>query len=130
MKNLAKIVLTASALAMGVGGVVAPAFAQRSAEYSAARSAGQIGEKMDGYLAIVGPETADLRRIVDDINIKRRAVYSERAQAAGATIEQYALASGCQLIAKTAAGEKYQAPDGSWQTRGEDPPVRDSRCAA
>ena len=27
-------------------------------------------------------------------------------------------------------GEKYQAPDGSWQTRTSAPPQRDSRCPA
>ena len=35
---------------------------------------------------------------------------------------------GSQLISHTSAGEKYQAPDGSWQTRGANPPMRDPRC--
>ncbi len=129
MNGFAKIMIAGAAAAMAAGGIVAPASAQRSPEYAAARANGQVGERVDGYLGIVGQETPALRRIVDDINIKRRAVYSERAQAAGATIEQYAIASGCQLIAKTKPGEKYQAPDGTWQTRGAGEPIRDSRCA-
>jgi uncharacterized protein len=110
--------------------VATPAFAQRDPAYDAARSAGQVGEKMDGYLGIVGASNASLQRIVDDINIKRRAVYAEKARAANATLEEYALTAGCLAIARTAPGEKYQAPDGSWQTRTSAPPMRDSRCPA
>ena len=83
---------------------------------------------MDGYLGIVVAETPALRRIVNDINIKRRAVYSERAKATNATIEEYAFTAGCQAILATVSGEKYQAPDGSWQTRGANAPLRDPRC--
>ena len=123
-----KAALAGSALAVALGGVAAPAYAQRDPAYATARSSGQVGEKMDGYLGIVGSETVELRRIVNDINIKRRAVYSERAQATNATLEEYALTAGCQAILATKPGEKYQAPDGSWQTRTGAAPMRDSRC--
>ena len=123
-----KAALAGSALAVALGSVAAPAYAQRDPAYAAARSSGQVGEKMDGYLGIVGSETVELRRIVNDINIKRRAVYSERAQATNATLEEYALTAGCQAILATKPGEKYQAPDGSWQTRTGAVPMRDSRC--
>ena len=127
-KGLTKAALTGAVFALALGGIAAPAHAQRDPAYAAARAAGQVGEKMDGYLGIVGAETAELRRLVNDINIKRRAVYSERAQATNATIEEYALTAGCQAILATTPGEKYQAPDGSWQTRTSAPPMRDSRC--
>ncbi|MFK4002434.1 YdbL family protein [Qipengyuania sp. NPDC077563] len=123
-----KAALAGSAFAVALGGVAAPAYAQRDPAYAAARSSGQVGEKMDGYLGIVGSESVELRRIVNDINIKRRAVYSERAQATNATLEEYALTAGCQAILATKPGEKYQAPDGSWQTRTNAAPMRDSRC--
>ena len=110
--------------------LASPALAQRDPAYEAARSSGQVGEKMDGYLGIVGASTASLQRLVDDINIKRRAVYADKARAANATLEEYALTAGCLAIARTAPGEKYQAPDGSWQTRTSAPPARDSRCPA
>ena len=127
-KRFSRAVLAGTAFAVALGGIAAPAFAQRDPAYAAARSAGQVGEKMDGYLGIVGTETPELRRIVNDINIKRRAVYAERAQANNATLEEYALTAGCQAILATTPGEKYQAPDGSWQTRTSAPPLRDSRC--
>lgn len=110
--------------------LASPALAQRDPAYEAARSSGQVGEKMDGYLGIVGASTASLQRLVDDINIKRRAVYADKARAANATLEEYALTAGCLAIARTTPGEKYQAPDGSWQTRTSAPPARDSRCPA
>lgn len=124
-----RITMAASAVAAGLL-LAVPALAQRDPAYDAARSAGLVGEKMDGYLGIVGSSTSELQRIVNDINIKRRAVYAEKARAANATLEEYALTAGCLAIARTAPGEKYQAPDGSWQTRTSAPPMRDSRCPA
>ncbi|MGE8132860.1 YdbL family protein [Novosphingobium subterraneum] len=124
-KPLAMIAATGLVL----GTIAVPAFAQsRDPAYAAARSAGQVGEKMDGYLGYVTPPSPALRAVVEDINIKRKAVYAEKAQANKATVEEYALTSGCLLIAQTKPGEKYQAPDGSWQTRGAGAPLRDSRC--
>lgn len=104
------------------------AWAQRDPAYEAARAGGQVGEKMDGYLGIVGASTPELQRLVNDINIKRRAVYAQKAQANSVTIEEYAFTSGCGAIARTQSGEKYQAPDGSWRTRGAEAPQRDARC--
>ena len=124
--NRATLALSAAALAFT--GIAAPAFAQRDPAYEAARSQGRVGEKMDGYLGIVGATDGTLRKLVDDINIKRRAVYADKAQAASATLEEYAFTAGCLAIARTAPGEKYQAPDGSWQTRGAGAPQRDPRC--
>jgi len=106
----------------------APALAQRDPAYQAARSAGQVGEKPDGYLGVVGGQPAAVQSMVSDLNIRRRENYAQKAQEQGVTLQEYAITQGCILIARTQAGEKYQAPDGSWQTRGSGPPVRDSRC--
>lgn len=111
-----------------IAGLAGVANAQRDPAYAAARASGTVGEKADGYLALTGAGSADLRRLVNDINIKRRAVYADKAQAANATIEEYAFTAGCLLIARTKPGEKYEAPNGSWQTRSSAPPLRDSRC--
>lgn len=124
-----KSILTRTALATAaVGLLVAPAYAQRDPAYAAARADGKVGEKMDGYLGIVGSATPDLSAMVDDINIRRRAVYAERAQSEGATLEEYAFTAGCLAISRTTAGEMYQAPNGSWKQRTSAPPERDPRC--
>ncbi|WP_183929558.1 YdbL family protein [Sphingomonas sp. BK345] len=114
--------------AVTLAGLSTAALAQRDPAYAAARAAGQVGEQPDGYLGVVGGGSAELRALVSNINIQRKAAYTQKAQASGATVEQLAFTSGCNLIAQTQAGEKYKAPDGSWQTRGAGAPQRDSRC--
>jgi uncharacterized protein YdbL (DUF1318 family) len=121
-----KIGLIAAAAALAL--VAAPAFAQRDPAYAAARASGQIGEKMDGYLGFVGTPSPALRALVEDLTIKRRANYAGRAQAAKATLEEYAFTQGCLLISRTVPGEKYQTPDGKWETRTSAAPIRDPRC--
>lgn len=118
------LVAGAAALALGV----AAGAADRDPAYAAARAAKKVGEQVDGYLGIAGEATADLRRLVEDINIKRKAVYAERAKEQHATIEDYAFTSGCVLITQTKPNEVYQAPDGTWKTRTTAPPIRDPRC--
>jgi uncharacterized protein YdbL (DUF1318 family) len=120
--------LALSAAALALTGLAAPALAQRDPAYEAARQSGKVGEKPDGYLGIVGAGDAALQKLVNDINIKRRALYAQKAQAANATLEAYAMTSGCLAIARTAPGEKYQTPDGKWETRTSSPPIRDPRC--
>ena len=120
-----------------VGGLVlaglalsAPALAQRDPAYQAARAAGQVGEKPDGYLGVVGAQPAGVESLASDINIRRRENYAQKAQEQGATLQEYAVTQGCILIGRTQPGEKYQAPDGSWQTRGAGAPQLHSRCPA
>ena len=128
--NRRTVATMAVVLVAGVAtlGLATAARAQRDPAYAAARSAGQVGEQPDGYLGVVGGGSAELRALVSSINIQRKAAYTQRAQASGATVEQLAFTSGCNLIAKTAPGEKYRTPAGEWQTRGSGAPVRDSRC--
>ena len=121
------ILTTAAAIGLVTLGATA-AFAQRDPAYAAARSAGQIGEQPDGYIGVVGAATPALRALVGDINIKRKAAYTQKASASDATVEQMAFTSGCNLIASTSAGEKYQTPSGVWKTRTAAAPERDSRC--
>lgn len=119
------ILLAASLALIGLSG---PAMAQRDPAYAAARAAGQIGEQPDGYLGIVGAASPSLRALVNNINIQRKAKYTQSAQQSGATVEQMAFTSGCNLIEQTEPGEKYRAPDGVWKTRTAAAPERDSRC--
>jgi uncharacterized protein len=109
-------------------GLAAPALADRDPEYARARAAGEIGEQPDGYLGIVVAPTGDLKKLVDDINIKRRALYQAKATENKVTLEAYALTSGCQAITRTQPGEKYRTPDGRWKTRTAEPAERDPRC--
>jgi len=123
-----RTLIAATAIALAVGGAAGTAWAERDPAYAAARSAGQVGEKTDGYLGLVGVGNQALKDMVDDLNIKRKAVYAEKAKVQHATLEEYAFTSGCLLISQTQPGEKYQGPDGSWKTRTAAAPERDPRC--
>ena len=127
-RTLVRTLLGSLALA-GVA-LSAPALAQRDPAYQAARAAGQLGEKTDGYLGVVGSQPAAVESLANDINIRRRENYAQKAQEQGVTLQEYAITQGCILIARTQPGEKYQAPDGSWQTRGGGAPQLHSRCPA
>lgn len=132
MRSVTRSILRRSGLVLAAAGaaglLAAPAMAQRDPAYAAAKAGGEVGERIDGYLGVVGGGSAALRAMVDEINIKRKAVYAAKAQENHATVEEYAFTSGCLLIAQTRPGEKYQAPGGAWETRGSGAPARDSRC--
>ena len=125
---MTKKTMLMAAAALALTGFSAAAWAQRDPAYAAARAAGQVGEQPDGYLGVVGAGSADLRALVNAINIQRKSAYTQKAQASGATVEQLAFTSGCNLIQQTSAGEKYRTPDGAWATRGAGAPTRDPRC--
>ena len=116
------------AAAVALGGLSVAASAQRDPAYAAARAGGEVGEQPDGYLGLVGAASGDLRALVNNINIQRKSAYTQKAQASGATVEQLAFTSGCNLILQTNPGEKYKTPGGVWKTRTAAAPDRDSRC--
>lgn len=113
--------------AMGI--VASAAYAQgRDPAYQAARDSGIVGEKTDGYLGAIGNPSSDIADLVSKNFILRRQVYTKTAEAQGITVERAAFFGGCKNIQRTVAGEKYQAPDGSWKTRGNGPPELDPSC--
>ena len=129
LTRISRMALVALAGTCALATLVPPAMSEgRDPAYATARAHGEVGEKMDGYLGLIGPGNATLKRLVDDLNLRRKAVYTEHAQAQHATVEDYAFTSGCHLIEATVPGEKYQAPDGVWHERTSAPPLRDVRC--
>ena len=123
--NVFRICMAMGATALAFGGLSGGAFAQ---DFAAAKAQGLLGEKMDGYVAVIGSGSAELRNLANDTNIKRKAVYAEQAKAERATVEEYAFTSGCLLISQTKPGMKYEAPGGAWETRGTGAAKRDPRC--
>ena len=94
------------------------------------RASGVVGEQADGYLGLVGSASADVRAQMDSVNIQRRARYTELATQRGATIEEVAAATACQLFAtRVGPGQYYRLPDGVWRQRnGNEPVPRPSHC--
>jgi uncharacterized protein YdbL (DUF1318 family) len=81
----------------------------------AAKLAGQVGERPDGYLGLVSPSApAAVKQLVDDVNAKRRAKYAEIAQQNGTAVEAVASLAGAKLIERTQAGQYVMGADGRW----------------
>jgi uncharacterized protein len=104
----------------------APATAQTPA-VNAARAAGIVGERYDGYLGVTTPPSAAVRSQVATINIRRRALYSRLAASKGVSPQDVGITAGCQLLARVAVGEVYLLSDGAWRRRlaGQAAPVPD-----
>ncbi|NNM75474.1 DUF1318 domain-containing protein [Sphingomonas sp. ID1715] len=125
MTKRSKILIGLGAVALlGLGGV---ALAQGGA-VSAAVAAGQVGERADGYLGIRGSVGADVRAEVEQINIKRRALYTQRATDRGVAVEAIAAATACQALQRVGVGQAYNL-GGGWAVRGAgDPAPKPGNC--
>jgi len=94
----------------------APASAQTPA-VDAARGAGVIGERYDGYIGVAGPTSRAVRSQVARVNIQRRSLYSRLAASKGASPQDVGITAGCQLLARVGVGEAYMWADGAWRRR-------------
>ena len=82
------------------------------------RASGAVGEQADGYLGIVGEAPVGIRDQVAAINIKRRAFYTDIARNRGATVQEVAVKTACELFEnKVQPGQHYRLPDGVWRKR-------------
>ena len=113
--------LLLAALALAV-----PAVAQTPA-VDAARAAGVVGERYDGYVGISGAASGAVRSQVATINIRRRSLYSNLAARRGASPQEVGITAGCQLLARVGVGEAYMLSDGAWRRRapGQAAPIPD-----
>jgi len=112
MTKLLLFIMGAFMLAAG------PANAQESAAVTEARRAGLIGERFDGYLGFVARPGESLRRQVNGINIRRRALYSSLARRKGVTTEEVGITATCTLFMRIPVGGYYLTSDRGWLRRG------------
>ena len=108
-----RILLVLSALASLAVPAAAPA--QDPATILAAKRAGQIGERYDGYLGYVITPSSALRRQVDAVNIRRRSLYSNLAASKGVSPEEVGITAACSLLRHIGIGEYYLQGQGDWQ---------------
>lgn len=104
--------------AVAVSAMSQKAIAQ-DAQIEDAKSAGVIGERIDGYLGIVndGAVDASLQRRVNEINARRRAAYDQLAEDTGTTTAQVARITGEKQIERTQPGHWYLNEQGVWVQR-------------
>lgn len=108
--------------ALVLGGVAAaallpgrPAFAMSLEE---AKKAGVVGERPDGYLGVVAPNAdPGVVKLVEDINLQRKAKYRSIATQNGITLPQVEAIAGKRLIDRAERGEFVLTPNGAWSRR-------------
>ncbi len=102
-----------------------PAAAQNSPMIRAAKAAGQVGERYDGFLGYASYLSAAARREVEAVNIRRRTHYSNLAAAKGVSPQDVGVTAGCVTLASVQVGEAYLLADNVWRRRtaGQGPPV-------
>jgi len=119
------------AAALGIAMVAgSAAYAVQGDSAGQLRASGLVGEQADGYLGLVGSAPSDVRAQMDQVNIQRRAAYTQLATQRNATIEEVAAATACQIFAgRVGPGQHYRLPDGIWRRRnGSEPVPRPSHC--
>lgn len=84
-------------------------------QVKAAITQGVVGERADGYLGLVtGTAEPAVQRKVNEINVKRRALYERLARETGTTLEEVGYVTGEKQIAKTPSGAFYMNSSGDW----------------
>jgi uncharacterized protein YdbL (DUF1318 family) len=92
---------------------VTPAWAM---DLHSARADGTLGEKTDGYVAVL-KKSPEAQALADEVNAKRKAAYAKISAANNQPVEIVAKLAAPQIVAKLEAGDHYQAADGSWKTK-------------
>jgi uncharacterized protein YdbL (DUF1318 family) len=103
--------------------MAAPAVAQGNPTISAAKQAGQVGERFDGFLGVAAAAPTAVRREVDAVNIRRRAHYYNLAASKSVRPQDVGITAGCLTLASVNVGEAYLLADNVWRRRGPRQPV-------
>lgn len=129
MATLKKILGGFAALSLIAGASLAPlplsghtAYAQTSstkATVDAAKDRGEIGEQIDGYLGIVddASPSAAVKNAMNEINIARKAVYTQASTGSGQPAAVFAQLTGEKQIKKAAIGHYVRDSSRVWKRK-------------
>lgn len=121
-----RILLSAALIAAALACSIPASAQQADAVVAQARASGLVGEQADGFLGYVpnAQISADLRGRVDQINIRRRALYTSRAAERDASPSEMAAAVACEIFAnRISVGERYRDEAGQWRQHTVSQPV-------
>src|SRR3954464_4056818 len=94
----------------------------------AARGAGAVGERYDGYVGVAGAVSPAVRNQIATINIQRRSLYSRLAASKGVSPQDVGVTAGCQLLSRVGVGEAYMLADGTWRRRAGEQSAAPDYC--
>jgi len=79
---------------------------------------GLIGEQANGYIGLVAQNVpADIKRLVNDVNAKRKAGYQKIATKQGTSLSDVEKVGGNTAIEKTLQGNYIRDASGSWRKK-------------
>lgn len=81
-----------------------------------AKSQGLVGETPAGYLGAVTTPNAEVRKLIADINARRKAHYEAIAAKNNINLDKVEKLAGAKAIKKTAAGQYVKIGD-NWQKK-------------
>lgn len=97
----------AIAWSLGVGLALVSAAPVAALDLDGARAQGLVGEQSDGYVGAVSTSPpAEIRKLVSEVNAKRRAAYEDIARKNGTAVTAVAALAGQRLLER--------APPGAW----------------
>jgi len=103
--------LTVATLVLGLGLSGPPALA---ASLDQLRASGAVGERFDGFAQALQSGAAGT---VDQVNAKRRQIYTERAASEGVSPGQIGRVYARQIFAKAPPGTRFLQENGAWITK-------------
>ena len=79
---------------------------------------GLIGEQANGYIGLVKQNVpADIKKLVNDVNAKRRAGYQKIAKKQGTSLAEVERVGGNTAIEKTLRGNYIRDASGTWRKK-------------
>lgn len=104
------------ALMMVTGLVVMAAGSAFAMGLSEARASGAVGEKADGYVAVI-QDSAEANALAAEVNARRKAEYAKISAANSQPVAVVAKLAAEEIIQKLPAGSKYQNASGAWVSK-------------
>ncbi len=82
-----------------------------------AKAKGLVGETLAGYLALVdGSASPEIVNAMNEINIRRKSLYTRKAREQNVQIEVVAALTGEKVVGDARPGEKVMKKAGVWET--------------
>jgi hypothetical protein len=98
--------------------LIAAAPSALAEDLDAAKAAGWVGERPDGYLGVVSASAPpEVKKLVEDVNARRKLKYTEIARQNGTEVDAVAALAGAKLIERTPPGQYVLGVDVRWQQK-------------
>lgn len=113
--KISKFISIPALLIMFVGfGFATPGWAL---DLQSAKSQGLVGEQPNGYLGAVKSPNNEVKKLIADINTKRKDLYQSIAKRNKTSLDVVEKMAGKKAMEKTPSGQYVMQPSGKWQKK-------------